>query len=94
MHMIVHRGCTDTVRESVPKADCGETKIPCSTGESNLRQRRAGPMLYQLSYIPNPAGLLYIYQNILQAVAQRLANIDDDIDCECLACARFPVETE
>ena len=29
-------------------------KIPCRTGESNLRQQRAGPMLYQLSYIPTP----------------------------------------
>ena len=27
-------------------------KIPCRTGESNLRQQRAGPMLCQLSYIP------------------------------------------
>ena len=27
-------------------------KIPCRTGESNLRRQRAGPMLYQLSYIP------------------------------------------
>ena len=26
-------------------------KIPCRTGTSNLRQRRAGPTLYQLSYI-------------------------------------------
>ena len=45
------RGCTDTVRESALNVDCGR-KIPCRTGESNQRQRRAGPMLYQLSYIP------------------------------------------
>ena len=29
-------------------------KIPCRTGESNLRRQRAGSMLYQLSYIPTP----------------------------------------
>ena len=45
------RGCTDTVRVSALKIDSGR-KIPCCTGESNLRQRRAGPTLYQLSYIP------------------------------------------
>ena len=46
------RGCTDTLRESVLKVDSGR-KIPCRTGESNLRRQLAGPMLYQLSYIPN-----------------------------------------
>ena len=45
------RGCTDTVRESALKVDTGR-KIPCRTGESNLRQRRAGPTLCQLSCIP------------------------------------------
>ena len=45
------RRCTDTIRESALKAVSGR-KIPCRTGESNLRRRRAGPMLYQLSYIP------------------------------------------
>ena len=49
------RGCTreytDNVRESAQKVDSGR-KIPCRTEESNLRQRRAGPMLYQLSYVP------------------------------------------
>ena len=44
------RVCTDTVRESALKVD-SERKIPCRTGESNLRQRRAGPTLYQLSYV-------------------------------------------
>ena len=38
-------------RESALKVDSGR-KIPCRTGESNLRQRRAGPTLYRLSYIP------------------------------------------
>ena len=39
------RGCTDTVREPVLKVD-SRRKITCRTGESNLRRRRAGPMLY------------------------------------------------
>ena len=45
------RGCTDTVRESALKVDSGG-EIPFRTGESNLRQHRAGPMLHQLSYMP------------------------------------------
>ena len=45
------RSCMDTIRESALKVD-SERKIPCRTGESNLRKRRAGPTLYQLSYIP------------------------------------------
>ena len=44
------RGCTDTVRESALKVDSGR-EIPCHTKESNLRQRRAGLMLHQLTYI-------------------------------------------
>ena len=51
MHAIAHGGCTDTVRESALKADSGR-KIPCLTRELHLRRLRAGPMLYQLSYIP------------------------------------------
>ena len=47
------RGCTDTVRESALKVDSGR-KIPRRTGDSNLRRRRAGPLLYQLSFIPTP----------------------------------------
>ena len=45
------RVCADTVRESALKVDSG-IKIPCRTGESNLRRQRASLMLYQLSYIP------------------------------------------
>ena len=56
MYAIAHEGCTDTVRESALKVDSGR-KIPCHTGESNLRQRRAGRMLYQLSYIPHTSTL-------------------------------------
>ena len=35
------------------KVDSGR-KIPCRIGEPSLRQRCAGPTLYQLSYIPIP----------------------------------------
>ena len=44
-------GRTDTVKESALKVDSGK-KIPRRTGDSNLLQRRAGPTLYRLSYIP------------------------------------------
>ena len=47
------RVCTDTIREAALKFDSGR-KIPCRTGESNLLRQRAGPALYQLSYIPTP----------------------------------------
>ena len=47
------RDCTGTVRESARKVDSGR-KIPCRTGESNLRQRRDGPTIYELRYIPIP----------------------------------------
>ena len=46
------RGCTDTVRESALKVDSG-SEIPCRIAEY-LRQRRAGPLFYQLSYTPTP----------------------------------------
>ena len=45
------RSSADTVRESALKIDPGR-KISCRAGESNLRQRCAGPTLYQLCYIP------------------------------------------
>ena len=51
MHAIAHGKCMDTVRVSGLKVGSGR-KIPFHTGESNLRRQRAGPMLYQLSYIP------------------------------------------
>ena len=50
MHAIAHGGVRTHVRESAQKVDSGR-KIPCRAGESNLRQRRDGPMLYQLRYI-------------------------------------------
>ena len=52
MHAIAHGGVR-TPRESALKVDSGR-KIPRRTEEPILRRRRAGPMLYQLSYIPTP----------------------------------------
>ena len=54
LNVIAHGKCSDTVRESALKADSAR-KNSCRTGESSLRRQRAGPMLYQLSYIPNPS---------------------------------------
>ena len=48
-------GCTDTRKSMHCKLTPGAKKIPCCTGESNLPQRRVGPTLYQLSYIPAPS---------------------------------------
>ena len=45
MHAIVHGGVQTHVRESTLKVDDFGRKIPCRIGESNLRQRRDGPML-------------------------------------------------
>ena len=56
MQAIAHGGVRTHVRESAMKVD-SRRKIPCHTGESNLNQRRASPMLYQLSYIPTPIGI-------------------------------------
>ena len=50
MHTIENGGVRTHVRESALKVDSGR-KIPCRTGESNQRQRRAGPIVYQLIYI-------------------------------------------
>ena len=47
------RRCTDTIRECALKVDSWR-KIPCCTRKLNLRWRRAGPMLYQRSYISIP----------------------------------------
>ena len=46
------RGCANTVREFALQDHYGRKKISCRTRESNLRRRRTGPMLFQLSYIP------------------------------------------
>ena len=51
MRAIIRRDVWTHTRESAPKVDSGR-KIPRRSGESNLRRRRAGPMLYQLSYNP------------------------------------------
>ena len=44
MHAFAHGGVRTHVRESALKLDSGRSN-PCRTGESNLRQRRDGPML-------------------------------------------------
>ena len=51
--LAVYWGILDTERESALKVDSGR-KILCRIREWNLRQRRAGSTLYQLSYIPAP----------------------------------------
>ena len=58
MHVIAHGAARTHVTESALKVDSGR-KIPRRTGESNQRQRRAGPTLYQLSYIPFPFGEVF-----------------------------------
>ena len=62
MHGIAHGGGGGSERiplEFSLKANSGR-KIPRHTGELNLRQRRAGPVLYQLSYIPTPKTLAVV----------------------------------
>ena len=54
MQAITQGSVQTHVRESALKVDSGKKKIPYRAGESNLRQRRDSPMLYQLSYIPVP----------------------------------------
>ena len=52
MHVIAHRGCMDTIRESALETDSGR-KIPCCTRDVNLCQYCTwifSWMLYQLSY--------------------------------------------
>ena len=44
LHAIAQRGVHTRIRESALKVDLGR-KIPCCTGESNLRQQRDCPML-------------------------------------------------
>ena len=56
MRAIAHGDVRTHVRESALKVDSGR-KIPCRTGESNLRRLRAGPTIYQLSYLHSPAAV-------------------------------------
>ena len=74
------RGCTDTVRESALKVDSG-SKVVCRTGESKLRQRRAGPTLYQLNYIRVP-----VSQQFCRLTGQRTVKLSTPIGVD-----RFPV---
>ena len=52
MHAIAHKGVYGLrKRESALKVDSGR-KLPAAPGNRTCRQRRAGPTLHQLSYIP------------------------------------------
>ena len=53
MHAIAHGGVRTHGTESALKVDSGR-KISCHTGESNLRQRHGGPVLYQWATSPPP----------------------------------------
>ena len=71
MHAVVHWYVRTHVRESALKGD-SERKVSGLTEESNLPQRRAGPILYQLSYIPTPEALSrHILQGILKGGRRR-----------------------
>ena len=48
------QGCADTERESALKVDSGQKKSLAALEKWKLRQRRAGPTLYELSYTPSP----------------------------------------
>ena len=50
-------GCRDTRKRVYTESGLREKNL-CCTGESNLRQRRAGPMLRQLSSNPAPSGMV------------------------------------
>ena len=63
------RGCADTVSESALKVDSGR-KIPCRTGESNLRLRHAGPMLNKLSCIPTHSSVLIAVEHMMLYAAE------------------------
>ena len=67
MRAIAHGGVRTHVRESALKVDSGR-KIPCRTGESNLRQRRDGPMLYKWATFQHfhPYWLLAIVSNYIR----------------------------
>ena len=49
--VLMHASAQDNIRESKLKINSGR-EIPCCTRELNLNWQCAGPMLYQLSYIP------------------------------------------
>ena len=68
------RGCKDTVRESALKVDCGR-EISCRTGESNLPQRRAGPTLCQLSYIPTHTRDVHLFASNFSFTNEELETV-------------------
>ena len=54
MHAIAQGGVRTHVRECALRVDSGK-KIPCRTGESNLRQRHDGLMLKPTELHPHPS---------------------------------------
>ena len=56
MHASAHGGVRTRVRESILKVETWR-KVPCRT---DLRQRRDGPTLFQLSYILIPLLLSFL----------------------------------
>ena len=61
MRVIVHGGCTGTVRESALKADSG-IEIPCRNGDSTRRQYCSwlfSRTLYQVSYTRSLRGSIW-----------------------------------
>ena len=89
MHTIAHGGWTDSIRESALEVDSGR-KIPCRTGDSNLRQYCAlvfSRTLYPLSY-PHPIQLFsicaqhrYCLRDIMEyRLVSRLGKIGTIID--------------
>ena len=90
MHAIAHESCTDTVRESALKVDSGR-KIPCRIGESNLPQRRAGPSLCQLSYIPAPGQCDFFV--FIETLLNRCHSLNNYY-CRCCHCYRPTTTTK
>ena len=67
------------MRESALKVDSGR-KLPCCTRESNLRQWRASPMIYQLSYSPPSSHLLHsALQDLLTYSLEDLIALWDEV---------------
>ena len=57
------RGCRATATVRTESERSSGRKIPCRTCESNLRQQRTGPMLYQLNYIPSLLSSVIVWEN-------------------------------
>ena len=79
MHAVAHGGVHGHRKRVCTEKVGSGRKTPCRSGESNLRLRRVGPMLYQLSYIimiiiiyPLTARVVGAPQKISQPVSSSL----------------------